>query len=183
VAEVLLARSREYELNAPAADERAQAGDRAGHIAAQCFFTIALALRENSRTYSSSGRPGRSKRRARTRARQDVVADVGNGRETQSSRSSGCSRLTASGRSCIAGTAVCGRPPGWRNPQSGRSTHRLCWTRISDLGIKSPARTYTIPRVVDVSAATRRGRSRPARRRASAAVRRARRRPKCHCLW
>jgi hypothetical protein len=42
---MLLARSREYELNA-AADERAQAGDREDHVAAQCFFMIALTLRE-----------------------------------------------------------------------------------------------------------------------------------------
>jgi hypothetical protein len=46
LAEVILARSREYELNALAADERAQAGHREDHVAAQCFFTIALALRE-----------------------------------------------------------------------------------------------------------------------------------------
>jgi hypothetical protein len=45
-AEVLRERSRGYELNALAADERAQAGDYEDHIAAQCFFTIALALRE-----------------------------------------------------------------------------------------------------------------------------------------
>lgn len=46
MAEVLRERSREYELNALAADERAQAGDREDHVVAQCFFTIALALRE-----------------------------------------------------------------------------------------------------------------------------------------
>lgn len=46
MAEVLRERSREYELNALAADERAQAGDQEEHIAAQCFFTIAVALRE-----------------------------------------------------------------------------------------------------------------------------------------
>lgn len=45
-AELLLQRSREYELNALAADERAQTGTKDECIAAQCFFTIALALRE-----------------------------------------------------------------------------------------------------------------------------------------
>lgn len=45
-AELLLQRSREYELNALAADERAQTGTKDERIAAQCFFTIALALRE-----------------------------------------------------------------------------------------------------------------------------------------
>jgi hypothetical protein len=44
-AEALRERSREYELNALAADERAYAGDQEEHNAAHCFFTIALALR------------------------------------------------------------------------------------------------------------------------------------------
>ena len=43
---MLRERSREYELNALALDERAQAGNDDQRVAAQCFFTVALALRE-----------------------------------------------------------------------------------------------------------------------------------------
>jgi hypothetical protein len=45
-AEALRERSREYELNALALDERAQAGNDDQRVAAQCFFTVALTLRE-----------------------------------------------------------------------------------------------------------------------------------------
>jgi hypothetical protein len=45
-AEVLRERSCEYELNALALDERVRADDDDQRVAIQCFYTVALALRE-----------------------------------------------------------------------------------------------------------------------------------------